>query len=324
MSNVSETLKDVSQVTIIGTGLLGGSIGLGLRAAGFTGRILGVGRRRETLESAVKLGCIDAGVMDVAESFAHAGDRCHMLVLATPISGFGAAMASIVALGRRVGAERLWVTDVGSTKAHVCSIAEALDAAERHAGGKLIFVGSHPMAGSEQHGPAAARADLFKHKPCVMTAGPYVGSPAALAVRGLWQTLGMRVIDMTPEEHDHCVALVSHLPHAVAALLVQSATRESRAAGAQREQGSIGGALEIASSGFNDTTRVASGDPAVWADIFESNREAVIDALDGFAERLATFRKLLARTDAREEVLEMLSSSKAERDRWIEWKRKQT
>ena len=150
-----------------------------------------------------------------------------------------------------------------------------------------------------------------------MTAGPYVGTAAAIAVRGLWQTLGMRVIDMTPEEHDHCVALVSHLPHAVAALLVQSATSESR-------DGSIGGAMEVASSGFNDTTRVASGDPAVWADIFESNREAVIGAIDGFAERLATFRRLLARGDAREEILEMLASSKTERDRWIEWRRKQT
>jgi prephenate dehydrogenase len=178
------------------------------------------------------------------------------------------------------------------------------------------------MAGSEQHGPSAARADLFRHKPCVMTSGPYSGSPAAQAVRGLWEALGMRVIEMSAEEHDRCVALVSHLPHAVAALLVQAATAEGEAGGVGGARAA--GAMDVASSGFGDTTRVASGDPVVWADIFESNRASVIDALDGFAERLATFRRLLARGDAREEILEILASSKSERDRWVEWRRKQS
>jgi prephenate dehydrogenase len=159
------------------------------------------------------------------------------------------------------------------------------------------------MAGRERQGPEAAQADLFRGKPCVLTPEPGTQPETMGTVRSLWETLGMRIVEMDAVEHDRQVAVVSHLPHATAATLVLAAER-------------LGG-MEIASSGFEDTTRVAGGDPEMWRDIFLSNRDGVCAAIDQFMRELTGFRALVAEGRA-DQVLETLKRSKTTHDRWLE------
>lgn len=311
--------RRVTRVTVIGAGLLGGSIGLGLRAAGFRGEIVGVGRRQASLDEAEKRGCIDRGVMEVGEAFATTGAgksnrpasgkgsaatsndetdaRVHLVILATPLGTFESLFAQLAPLVD----QRVVVTDVGSTKQQVCDWAKAKlgDRARR-------FVGAHPMAGSELHGPAHAQAELFRDRLCILTpAGTGSDDDALAVVRGLWETLGMTITEKTPGDHDQLVAAISHLPHAVAVLLVQLADRAK--------------AISVGSTGFRDTTRVASGDPRVWTDIFTTNREAVLASLDEFADALAAFRAVVDEGDA-ERMHKLLEEAKAARDTWLKVK----
>jgi prephenate dehydrogenase len=279
----------VSQVAIVGTGLLGGSIGLALKASGFRGKIVGIGRKPEKLRRAVELGCIDEG----ATSGVPAVRQSQLVILATPVSSFDDWFSLLVAECH----PGIVITDVGSTKGVICRAADR----------KLVlyknrFVGSHPMAGSERKGPENAKADLFRGRPCIITPQEHTAPDAVDVVEGLWAQLGMRTIRMTPEEHDAAVARISHLPHAVAGVLVMVAER-------------LGG-LEVASTGFRDTTRVASGDSQIWLDIFSSNREAVMAAIDAFSEELAGFREALEQgNDVR--LLQLLNAAKQSRDAWL-------
>lgn len=281
---------DVQTITIVGTGLLGGSIGLALKAAGYKGKVLGAGRRRQTLDAALARGCVDEVFVDWEPAVARSG----LVVLATPLGQFPELLAKLANLDH----PDLVITDVGSTKAKVCQDAARLLPDPRR------FVGSHPMAGSEQQGPEHARADLFQGKPCIIVDDPAVAapsSPAAQRVKSLWEMLGMRLLTMPAAEHDRKVAAISHLPHALAVLLVEAAAR--------------GGAMDVASTGFADTTRIAGGDPRVWLDIFSTNRPAILEAIDGFQEHLRHFRGLLEKGGDRE-LKELLERAQAHRERW--------
>ncbi|MCC7408112.1 MAG: prephenate dehydrogenase/arogenate dehydrogenase family protein [Phycisphaeraceae bacterium] len=281
---------DVKAITIIGTGLLGGSIGLALKAAGFKGQVLGAGRRQQTLDAAKARGCIDEAFVDWAPAIARSG----LVVLATPLGHFPDLLAQLAKLDH----PDLVITDVGSTKLQVCQDAARLLPAPRK------FVGSHPMAGSEQQGPQHARADLFRGRPCIMVDDPAVASlasPAAERVKSLWQTLGMRLLTMPAAEHDRKVAAVSHLPHALAVLLVEAAIRSQ--------------AIDVTSTGFGDTTRIAGGDPQVWLDIFSTNRPAMLEAIDGFQLQLSQFRQMLA-TMNEQDLKALLERAQTHREKW--------
>ena len=287
-------MDQFKQVTIIGTGLLGASLALALRARGFTGRIVGVGRREATLAEARGLGCFDGVTTSTAEALAEArgldDQRFHLAVLAAPLGHFDEIFAKLAPCDDA----KLIMTDVGSTKASVCAQAnERLPDPTR-------FVGAHPMAGSEQTGPGAAVADLFEGKPCVLTPGGSAKPQAVEVVEGLWRGVGMRVLRMSPDEHDRAVAQVSHLPHAVAALLVNLAGK---------------GAMGVASTGFGDTTRIAAGDPGLWVDIFESNRPAVVGSVDGIIEALQQFKQTLEAGDSAG-LHKLLEEAKQARDKF--------
>lgn len=282
-------MLELRQITILGTGLLGGSLGLALRHAGYTGRIVGVGRRQATVDRAAAMGCLDSGGTDVAHGLAGAD----LAVLAVPVGAFPVLLAQVAASG----SPSLVVTDVGSTKAWVCRAAlETLGPVRFRR-----FIGSHPMAGSEQQGPDAARADLFRCKPCILTPAPDADPEALAVVESLWTMVGMKLIRMGCEEHDQAVAAVSHVPHAMAALLVELAA--------------VSGHLNVGSSGFRDTTRVASGDPSMWADIFITNRPAVVAGLRALRESIDAFAAAVRDGD-REAIVALLSASKAVRDQW--------
>ncbi|MCC7191937.1 MAG: prephenate dehydrogenase/arogenate dehydrogenase family protein [Phycisphaeraceae bacterium] len=289
MDQREEQFGSIRQVAIIGVGLLGGSIGLGLKQAGFSGTILGLGRRIETLEKARQRGCVD----DITADINRAVSDSQLIILCSPVATFGDWMDKIAAAIH----PNLVITDVGSTKQVVCR--EAALRLARHAS---RFVGSHPMAGGERGGPEHATANLFQHRPCVITPVADTNPDALETVRQLWSRLGMRLITMSPADHDWTVARISHLPHAAAVALVAIASRQ--------------GGMQAASTGFGDTTRVASGDPEIWRDIFATNREAIVKAIDAYQLELGRLRDWIATGNDRD-LLTALVEAKHARDQWL-------
>ncbi|MFW6061694.1 MAG: prephenate dehydrogenase [Planctomycetota bacterium] len=280
------SISGFEHVTIVGVGLLGGSAGLAMKAADPSVRIAGVGRRQSSLDEALHVGAIDTAHLDPAEPVGESD----LVILATPVQAFAPILGQIA----DHLADGAVVTDVGSTKASVVAQAESIVGPER-------FVGSHPMAGSEQKGPAFSRADLFEGATCILT--PSERTPGELVNRmeTLWQALRMRTVRMAPAEHDKALAKVSHLPHAVACLLMLLPDLSD---------------LEVSATGLRDTTRLASGDPEMWRDIFLTNADAVLAAAEGLADLLNEFRDLVDDRDA-EGLRTFLASAKIRRDSTI-------
>jgi len=275
-------------VTIIGVGLIGGSCGLALKKLDRAVRIAGVGRRRSSLEAALKAGAIDTAHLDPAE----VAGRTDLVILATPVGAFEKHLRAIQPLLKKTAI----ITDVGSTKSLV------VRAANRVLGKTGRFVGSHPMAGSENKGVAYASADLFKSATCILT--PTSSTPSAVTgrVERLWKDFGMKTLRMSPAAHDRATARVSHLPHALAALMMTVAAK---------------GDMPVAATGFRDATRLASGDPEVWRDIFVTNRKALLAAIDDFDEALMQLRDMLKLADA-PGIEKFLSAAKKRRDAAIQ------
>jgi prephenate dehydrogenase len=277
-----------TNLTIIGVGLLGGSIGLGLRAAGQSYRITGFGHRRETLERAQEFSAIDRYTLDLGEAVADAD----LVILCTPISLFEPLITKLAPMLR----PGTLVTDVGSTKRTVVNLAAKLLPE------KVSFVGSHPMAGSEKRGVEYARADLFTNALCIVTPTASTPPEATRTIDHFWKTLGMRTIRLSPEEHDAAVADISHLPHILAAALVAMQAHS---------------ALPLAGKGFLDTTRIASGDAQLWRDILLDNKDNLTASLSRLEKQLASLRKLL--TPAKSEALiAWLSHAAARRDQLVQ------
>lgn len=282
-------------LVIVGPGLLGTSVALGLRERGFSGRITGVGRSAETLEQARETGAYDALTDGLPAAIAQAS----MVLIAVPLSGFRAVFEQIAMHGR----PGLIVTDVGSTKASVIADARA------HLTDLSRVIGAHPMAGSEASGPAGARADLFVGRPCVLTVAPTDAPDAVQAVESLWRTLGMRLMRMSAEQHDEQVAVVSHMPHLASVMLMMVAEK-------------LGG-LGVASSGFRDTTRLASSNPPMRADIMEANRASIRKALASFRVACDEMDALLADADAAE-IAGVLERVRSAREAWLESTQKES
>ncbi len=292
MSNVNK--GQFKHVTIIGVGLLGGSVGLAVKSLDPSVQVAGVGRRQSSLDAALKAGTIDTAHLDVAEVVA----KSDLVILATPVGAFEKHLKTIAPLLRKSAL----VTDVGSTKAAVVRIGERIFGK----GGQ--FVGSHPMAGSENKGPSFARADLFAGATCVIT--PTASTPARLIKRSekFWGDLGMNTLQMSPAAHDRATAQVSHLPHALASLLMLLPGNSE---------------LPVAATGFRDATRIASGDPEMWRDIFITNRKAILAALDKFDDALVDFRDMIELGDAKA-IEKMLAKAKNRRDATIAGRRKKS
>jgi len=280
-------MKPLKHVTIIGVGLLGGSAGLAIKAADPRVRIAGVGRRASSLDAALQVGAIDTAHLDAAAAVA----KADLVILATPVAAFAAHLRT-VAPHLPGGAT---VTDVGSTKAGVVRTAEGI------LGRGGPFVGSHPMAGSEQKGVRASRADLFTGATCILTPTPATPAGVVRRVRAFWRWLGMRTVEMTPAAHDRALARVSHLPHVLASLLMMLPRTAD---------------LDVAATGFRDTTRLASGDPEMWRDILTTNRRPILDAIDKLGKDLEVLRDCVDRGDA-PGIEKFLTAAKRRRDATI-------
>jgi prephenate dehydrogenase len=263
----------IRRLSVVGLGLLGGSVAKAARAEGLAGEVIGVGRRRESLEPALRDRVVDRITTDVAEGVA-GSDFC---VLAVPVATLTTLLPAV---WQALPADAA-LTDVGSTKSAIVRDAEALGRSAPH-----HFVGSHPMAGSERSGYGISRADLFKGALVILTPTERSEPQAVKRVSEFWEAVGARVTTMDPETHDRAVAAISHLPHLVADALVDAVLRMDPHF------------LDVAARGFKDTTRIAASDARVWREIFQENRPALGQALGAFRQALDHLEGLIASGDA--------------------------
>jgi len=255
-----------STISIVGLGLIGGSLALALRRSGFPGRILGVSRP-ETCAEASRLGAVDEsfGYEEIVE----AASRSDLVVLASPIGVILEHLKALGASGAKL-APGLVVTDVGSTKREINRMArESLPP-------RALFIGGHPLAGSEQRGLGAADPFLFQNAYYVLTPLPDVPLDAVTRLASLLGATGARVVVLSAEDHDRVAATISHLPQ----LLAVSLVRFLDDLGDNREHG-----LHLAAGGFRDMTRIASSPFSVWRDILATNKDVVSRVLDRFLDR---------------------------------------
>ena len=257
-------MERLGTVAIVGVGLIGGSVGMTLRARKLAREVVGVGRDPERLAEAVRLGAIDSAETDLGRAVAGADAA----IICTPVG----RVAQDCRAAANLGGDRLLVTDAGSTKRGIVEAVESDPIARGR------FVGAHPIAGSERSGVAAASADLFAGRACVLTPTAITPADRLGRARAFWESVGCRVVAMPPAEHDRALAVTSHLPHVAAAALASLLPEEWEAL--------TGGA-------FRDGTRVAASDASLWADIFLANRTPILDALDRFEHRLQGFRESL-------------------------------
>jgi prephenate dehydrogenase len=251
----------IDTLTIVGVGLIGGSIGLAAKRYGLARRVVGVGRQQNSLDRARALGTIDEGHLDAESVVAES----QLVIFCTPVDRIA---AQVLSLAPRCAPGTI-LSDAGSTKAAI------VHGVEGRLPPGVAFVGAHPLAGSERRGPEFASAELFKDRCTVLTPTAHTDAGALEQVRAFWHGLGARVMHLSPEEHDRALALTSHLPHLVAAALANTLPPELH---------------ELTATGFRSTTRIAAGDPGLWAAIFRHNRGAVLEALSTLEQRLGAFR----------------------------------
>jgi prephenate dehydrogenase len=259
------------RVAVVGTGLIGGSIGLALSALGH--EVVGFDRDQAALTRAVALGAIGSAASDVRAAAAGAD----VAFVAVPVGAIADAAVELLDAGVPL------VTDVGSVKGPV--VAEVLARCPQRA---ARFVGGHPMAGSEQEGVDGARADLFVGAAWIVTPTPSTPQDVYAALDALLRGVEAEVIAVTPEEHDVLVSFVSHVPQLAATTLMDVATTHE----AQHR-----GLLRLAAGGFRDMTRIAASQSTIWLDILTSNREAVLGALDAYLAGLQQARDIVAQGD---------------------------
>lgn len=283
----------MEKIAIIGLGLIGGSIALALKEAGLKDvRIVGNARTRDTLQRAQKIGAIDDGYATPED----AARDARVVIIAAPILATKQIFEDIAP----VLGEGTVVTDAGSTKANVMRWAKEILPA--HA----FFVGGHPMAGKETQGIDAAESSLFRDKTWVLVPPADAPEGAVRTVVGIAQACGANPVFMDAEEHDSYVAAISHLPLALSSALFSVAFGSA----AWPELASL------ASSGFKDTTRLASGSPEMAHDIVMTNRDNIIHWIDRFQVELSRFREMIA-TGESKAVLETFGKPQFERDNYM-------
>jgi len=280
-------------IAIVGVGLIGGSIGMAAKRRGLARRVIGIGRTEQKLMRAKILAAIDDYSLDMATGASEA----ELVVICTPVKKVVPTIAAMVGSLKK----GVVVTDVGSTKAAIT------ERAETALGGERRFVGGHPMAGSEKTGVEAASADLFVGATWVLTPTEKTDLEALGKMTAFVDALGARVEAMTPRSHDAAVAVISHLPHVIAGAVLAAAEE------AHRETGQV---MNLAAGSFRDLTRIADSSPEIWRDICDTNRQAIVDAIDLFASRLLDFRNRL--TDGDESLIEdFFESSRRTRETYL-------
>lgn len=283
-------MNDLRQVSIIGLGLLGGSVALAVRQRMPGTAVIGYSHRPATRRRARALGV----VAETAGNLKAAVANADVVVLATPIFTFEKYFMDLSGLVPH----GCIITDVGSTKVlpHVW--------AEKRLAGHVRYVGSHPVAGSEQRGVEFARDDLFDQARCILTTTPATNHDAVKALRSFWSMLGCSVQVMTPAEHDRVFANISHLPHVMAAGLVNASDEDE---------------MMFAGKGFLDSTRIASGPPSVWTDVLLANRANIADGIDRAIAELSRLRAAI-KGGKRRQIEQLLEAARRKRATLVKYK----
>ena len=271
-------------VAIVGVGMIGGSIGKALRGRRLATRVIGIGRSQAGLDAARRA----AAVTDTSTDIAAAADA-DLVVVAAGVAAIPALLDAIDAVVK----PGTLITDAGSTKGSIVAAWE-----RRRSSRRGRFVGAHPLAGSHRRGAAAAAADLFAGRVTVVTPAPKTPPADAEEAGGFWAALGSTVFMMPPREHDKLLAATSHAPHVVAAAIAAATPAVAR---------------QFTAGGWRDTTRIAAGDPELWADILLDNAAQVAPALRRIT---ATQEKLLAAIASgdRRRLVTLLTKAKEDRD----------
>jgi prephenate dehydrogenase len=269
------TSEGPRRANIIGTGLIGGSIGLALKASGWT--VTGDDRDRARAERALALGAVDRIGLD---------RDADITFIATPVGTIPGLIKE--ALGATTGL----VTDAGSVKTPMLPLMD-----------DPRYIGGHPMAGSELEGVDGARADLFEGATWVLTPTAGSDNEAFADVRAIVASFGAEAIVLAPEQHDSLVAVVSHVPHLTAATLMRLADERSN------EQRAV---LRLAAGGFRDMTRIAAGHPGIWPDICAENREAIVTELGALIDALDEMREVIGAGD-RDSLVRTLEQARTAR-----------
>jgi len=280
-------LNELDTVCIVGLGLLGGSVGMAVNRALGRVRRVGYSHRAVTRRRAVELGTVDMVCADLADAVG----RAQFVILAVPVGTFPDLMRQMA----EYLPDHCIVTDVGSTKALPARWARKFLPA------RVEFLGSHPMAGSEQRGVEFARDDLFDGANCIVTPTARTSRATLRFVGDFWRTLGMRVSHLGPAEHDRVLARISHLPHVLATALVNCSDEQQ---------------IALCGKGFLDTTRIASGPPGVWRDILMTNTTNSAAAIGRLIKELTRLQKAL-HTGNEKAIMRMLETAQKKRNNLV-------
>ena len=283
-------MKDLHQISVVGLGLLGGSIALAVLRSLPGVKVAGYSHRRVTRRKATEYAAGTEIFADIRMSVSGAD----LVIIATPICTFEEIFAQI----SDALPQGCIVTDVGSTKV----------LAHRWASRKLPkgvhYVGSHPIAGSEQRGIEFARDDLFEQTSCILTTTKKSHASSVRTLKRFWSGLGCCVRVLSPSEHDRIFANVSHLPHVVAAALINANNDKS---------------LKFAGKGFLDTSRIASGPPNVWADVLLTNSANTCRGIDRIIAELLKLKKAVKGTE-KKQIENLLRKARSKRSTLINYK----
>ncbi len=278
----------VKRLTIIGVGLIGGSIARALKKIDACGEIIGCGRNVANLETAIELGVIDKYETQIDRAVANSD----LVIVAVPLRSIAGIFKTI---SKQISPQTI-ITDVGSAKASV--IADAKQYLDQHF---PQFVPGHPIAGTEKSGVAASFAELFEDHKVILTPVPETNPAAVETVTLMWQQIGATVVKMLVAQHDEILAATSHLPHLLAYSLVNTLNQMNPEV------------FEFAAGGFRDFTRIASSDPTMWHDISLSNQDAILNMLELFRNQLDHLTKAIQQGDS-SKIKDIFSRAKIARD----------
>ena len=274
----------LNQISILGTGLLGASIGMAVKKYNVAKSVKIWARRVETLSVCRKLEWCDA----VEENIEKSVTGSELVIICTPVNIIPEIISKISPFLEQDSI----VTDVGSTKTEICEKGTEILRVS-----KGILIGSHPMAGSEHSGMDYAKDDLLIGKPCIVTPLPGISQECVEKVRKFWTSLHMNVHQYSPQEHDRAVAYYSHFPHLLASCLCKQLEKQPE------------NWKEISGNGFKDTTRIAMGDPAIWEPILRLNKDNLLDAINDFEKTMEKIKAFINKEEKNEIVSFLKSGS---------------
>jgi len=286
----------INNLCVIGTGLIGGSFSLALKQSGACKNVIGAGRSEETLKKAQQLNIIDCYETDISQAVKNAD----LIFVSVPLGAMASVFEKIEAGLSLAGSRKAVITDAGSSKQQVQQLADDIFKVNANR-----FVAGHPIAGTENSGPDAAFADLYKERRVILTPPANTDSDAIQLVTELWQCVGAEVETMDAEHHDKVLAATSHLPHLIAFGLVHCLENID----------DIEDVFRFAAGGFRDVTRIASSDPTMWRDVCLNNQRPILDMMKRYKDEMEMLYNALQSGDG-EKLMEVFEHAKKTRDKF--------